>query len=132
MAKPPASVHKIGEHLRGAPAAPRKQQVLPQDCPVQPLGIDGSRCWFLDASGQLISATPQQLGRRWLSQLFTPHVSYIEIHWPRRNEKGEVTGMRPEACADDCDVCVRPAPFVRTAAVRRACIRRPRKKSLLA
>ena len=106
MTKPPASprgasVHKIGEHLRGAPAAPRKQQVLPQDCPVQPLGIDGSRCWFLDASGQLIAATPQQLGRRWLSQLFTPHVGYIEVHWPRRNEKGEVTGMRPEACADD-------------------------------
>lgn len=99
--KPKASVTDITSRLRDAPPARRMPSVLPEDCPVTPLGVEGSRCHFLDALGQLVTLTPQQLGRRWLATLFTPFVTYLTKHWPRVNDKGVVTGLRPEAVADD-------------------------------
>jgi hypothetical protein len=86
MTKPPSNVTPIGARLRNAPAAPRRHSVLPEDCPITPLGVEGKKNWLLDALGQLISATPQELGAAWLPNLFTPHVSYLEKHWPRKTK----------------------------------------------
>lgn len=86
----------------GASEVPRGGGILPEDCPVTPLGVQGNLCWFLDALGQLTELTPQQLGRRWLAHLFNPQVPYLEKHWPRYGKDGKtVVGIRSEAAADD-------------------------------
>ncbi len=94
------NVHKFRGRMDEA-EEPRRSGILPEDCPVTPLGVQGNVAWLLDALGQLKGLTPQQLGRRWLAHLFTPHVGYLEKHWPRLDDKGNAAGIRSEAAADD-------------------------------
>lgn len=93
--------------LRGAEErSPRGHAELPADCPVRALGVEGERCWYLDALGQLRPLGPRDHSRNGFARLFAPFGSYLIKHWPRYGKSGEVSGFRAEAVADDLmDAC---------------------------
>jgi hypothetical protein len=103
------NVTPLRGRLEGAAPLPRAAQLLPKGCPVTPLGVDGTRCWFLDALGQIVNLNPQQLSRRWIAHLFAGNTDFLEEHWPRRTEiknketketEWVTTGFKPEEVAD--------------------------------
>lgn len=87
----------------------RSQGGLPDDCPVEPLGINGELCFYLDASDQLRAVKAEKHGRLTLQNLYGAKVELIYKHWPKLKEvkdrnSGEVrlvvTNWRPEAAAE--------------------------------
>lgn len=56
---------------------------LPPDCPVTPLGIDGKTSYFIDTSGQLMSISASEWGKKMLTQLFALRPNYLMWAWPR-------------------------------------------------
>jgi hypothetical protein len=93
----------VANTLRGAREnRPRGSDVLPEDCPVIPLGAEQDGCWYLDALGQLRFLKARDHSRNNLVHLFSPLTSYIEAHdaWCRFDKDGNKKGIRPEAVAD--------------------------------
>lgn len=70
---------------------------LPLDCPVVPLGAMDDQYHYLDARRQFRSLTDEKHVRGKLLGLFTPRHDWLYARFPRYNEKGEMTGWRPEA-----------------------------------
>lgn len=69
---------------------------VPDDCPVQPLGIDGKLFLFIDANKQFVELSHKDFGGHGLSMLFGKHQDYLDDHWPRTNNKGEAIGLDKE------------------------------------
>lgn len=58
--------------------------LLPADCPVQPLGLNGQTCWYLDELGQIVSLEANNKhGINALRALFGRQASRLESLWPR-------------------------------------------------
>lgn len=72
---------------------------LPPECPVRPLGIDGSAGWFIDPIGQLQMMIPPY-GKGHILGLFAGRADYLAWAWPRFG-KGGVDGYAAEKCAAD-------------------------------
>lgn len=94
----------VGAALRGAKESRgHGMDVLPEDCPVTPLGAENDGCWYLDALGQLRFLKARDHSRNNLVHLFSPLTAYIEAHdpWCRFDKDGNKKGIRPEAVADN-------------------------------
>jgi len=76
---------------------------LPPGCPVVPLGVAGEVRYYLDAKRQIIALTAGDHTRLKLLGLFVPQAEfcYATDRWTRKNDKGVVTGLRPELIAED-------------------------------
>jgi hypothetical protein len=66
---------------------------VPDDCPVQPLGMDGDTLYVIDALGQLAGVAPSGFGINFAQRLFAGRAGYLEWAWPRVGAKGVVTGL---------------------------------------
>lgn len=77
---------------------------LPDDCPVQPLGMLNSRtpsAVYLSGSGVIVELTGQAHGAGNLEALFAPHNAVLWQHWPRHSKQGDVDSFRAELVRAD-------------------------------
>ncbi|MBL8713228.1 MAG: hypothetical protein JNM12_10030 [Alphaproteobacteria bacterium] len=74
--------------------------VLPDECPVVPLGVNGSTYYYIDPCKQLQELEATDHSRLGLLSLFNKESQYLWNTWPRVNENGAVTGWRPEIAAE--------------------------------
>lgn len=57
---------------------------LPPGCPVQPLGVLGQTCWYLDTNGQIISLEMgNRHGKNSLNGLFGAKAGWLWLHFPQ-------------------------------------------------
>lgn len=91
----PAEGEHGGDRRRGGGDAG-----LPPDCPVTPLGSNGTVRYYLDAMQQLIELPLRDHSQNLLKGLFGVHTALLLKHWPRYNRQGEVTGWRPELAGE--------------------------------
>lgn len=69
---------------------------LPPHCPVQPLGLEGSNFYLVDANGQLFCAGEKAFGREAILKCFAGHSLYLYWAWPRHNKDGAVDNFKAE------------------------------------
>lgn len=97
-----AASRPVGSPLAGVdedgdvPAKARRTDGLPEDCPVQALGVCGDVYYYLDPLGQLREIAAGKHGRAELSALFTGRYDWVSAQWPRHAKDGAVTGIRWE------------------------------------
>lgn len=80
---------------------------LPEDAPVEPLGISGDYYYFIDANRQLRTVRDDKMSRGKTQGLFGCHISYLYDVYPRLKavtidgkECWIVTGWMPEAAEE--------------------------------
>lgn len=100
-AEPVATVRRAGWQM-GEPrngVEPGKWQAdrlgLPEDCPVQPIGVSGPRLWLLDAIGQVRSFDPP-FGKGEMLGLFGGEMEWLAWAWPRFGKDGKASGFANE------------------------------------
>lgn len=77
------------------PKVPRAYIELGDDCPVQPLGVNGSEYYFLDAIVQLVVKHADKMGQNGIDDLFK-HSSaqrWADAHFGRVGEGGVINGI---------------------------------------
>jgi hypothetical protein len=79
---------------------PKNADGLWDDCPVQPLGVNGGDAHYLDALGQYRVLSAADHSRLGLIKLFAPKSGYLLERWPRIKD-GEVKGFAPELAQGD-------------------------------
>jgi hypothetical protein len=83
---------------------------LPEDCPVLPLGIAGSRGYFIDPIGQIQVLEPPY-GKGHILGLFSGRANYLTWAWPRFGKNG-IDGYAAEvAAAGLIAACAGKGPF---------------------
>lgn len=83
---------------------------LPPECPVIPLGIDGKTSYFVDTSGQLMSVSASEWGKKMLTQLFALQPNYLQWAWPRISAQTfKVNGLK----TDEAQSCLVKAAAAR-------------------
>lgn len=77
------------------PKAPRQYITLGEDCPVRPLGVQGSTYWFLDAIDQLVEKHADKLGQNGIDDLFKHSRAqrWADVNFGRVGENGVVNGI---------------------------------------
>ena len=77
------------------PKAPRQYIELGEDCPVRPLGVNGSTYYFLDAIDQLVEKHADKLGQNGIDDLFKHSRAqrWADENFGRRGEDGVVNGI---------------------------------------
>jgi len=78
----------------------KRKRGLPDDCPVTPLGTHNGVFFYLDTVGQLRDLKARDHGNKDLLALFSPRTDFLHSTWPRSNDKGMVTGWRPEEAGE--------------------------------
>jgi energy-coupling factor transporter ATP-binding protein EcfA2 len=96
-------VTPIKRHLQEAGDSRRRaMSMLPDDCPVIPLGCSEDGIFFLNAIGQYVSVQKRQLNKLTIYGLFAPRTDYLLKHWPKtRTDDGIVTDFKPDVVARD-------------------------------
>lgn len=84
----------------GGPPRRKRQAGLPEGCPVIPLGTHNGVFFYLDTVGQLRDLKARDHGNKDLLALFSPRTDFLHSTWPRSNDKGMVTGWRPEEAGE--------------------------------
>lgn len=93
----------------GGDEQPHRENALPEDCPVVPLGKMGDLFAYLDELGQYVELKARDHQRLSLQSLFGRQFDpYVVAHWPRitmvkdehGNEEAVVTGWRPELVSE--------------------------------
>lgn len=93
-------VTRIGGRLAEARAVkPRRQDALPEDCPVYALGQSGTHFWFLNTLQQVVQVPLGRLNGGVIQGLFAGHQGYLEAHWSKENKHGEIIGFDTQAAA---------------------------------
>lgn len=90
---------------RGGGGDPAGSSILPEDCPVTPLGIEGATCFYLDASRQLRAVPARDHSRLGVQNLFGRQSHRLYDYWPRYSKPDKqgnifVTGWKPELAAE--------------------------------
>jgi hypothetical protein len=94
----------VGEARNGVLPAMWRQHGefgVPDDCPVQPLGMDGDTLYCIDALGQLAAVAPSGFGINLAQRLFAGRAGYLWWAWPRIGQKGMITGLELNSLRDD-------------------------------
>lgn len=97
-------VTPIRRALHDAGDKPKRSgmSMLPEDCPVTPLGCSEDSVFFLNAIGQYVSVQKRQLNKLTLYGLFAPRTDYLLKYWPKtRNDDGIITDFKPDMVARD-------------------------------
>lgn len=78
-----------------APKVPREYIELGDDCPVKPLGVNGSEYYFLDALNQLVIKHADKLGQNGIDDLFKHSEAqrWADVNFGRRGENGMINGI---------------------------------------
>lgn len=78
-----------------APKVPREYITLGDDCPVQPLGVNGSEYYFLDAIIQLVVKHADKLGQNGIDDLFKHSRAqrWADANFGRVGEGGVINGI---------------------------------------
>ena len=87
--------------LGGAPGGPGSMQqtpMLPEDCPVVPLGKKGKEYFFLSADQTLYSILASKFTQNEMISLYGGSLWYLEATWPRVGEKNKITGVSTLEC----------------------------------
>lgn len=97
-----SNVTPLRQKLQAA-EPPKRGEILPDDCPVKALGVQGDFYFYLDAKAQLRQIKFDKHSRSAIVSLFQGNVDYIlsKRAWQRRDDDGNIKGIRPEAIADD-------------------------------
>jgi hypothetical protein len=96
-------VTPIRGHLQEA-SAPRRRNgggVLPEDCPVIPLGKQLDIHYYLDACGQFMALEARAHNKNMITCLFAPRGDYLLKYWPKKLENGIAVDFRPDAVSRD-------------------------------
>lgn len=77
------------------PKVPRAYIELGEDCPVRPLGVNGSEYYFLDAIDQLVVKHADKLGQNGIDDLFKHSQAqrWADANFPRTGDGGVLTGI---------------------------------------
>jgi len=76
-------------------------KALPADCPVTPVGYNGTTCYFLNPHRQLIPMTKGQFGAEGLRLLFGSRQDWLWEAFPKYNEKtGVQSGWKADQAAE--------------------------------
>lgn len=70
-------------------------------CPITPLGISGTKCYFLDGMQQLIEVPAEKLSRLLIMHMCASHPGFLREAWPKCDEKGNVKGWAPELAQEE-------------------------------
>lgn len=71
---------------------------LPDDCPVEPLGVDHDWVFYMDFNRQFRAVRVEKHSRLMMLSLYgAAGKPVLWRHWPRVNKDGETVGWRPEA-----------------------------------
>lgn len=62
----------------------RPPKVMPEDCPVIPVGTEDGIFWFLTALGELRGLPADKVANKHIVAMFAPTSDYLEDTWPRR------------------------------------------------
>lgn len=124
-------VTPIRARLREAPEAKRREDILPEDCPVVPLGVQGDLCWYIDGVGQMVSIPRKGHSKLAIHGLFSPYSTYCQdakFEWAKTiklekdefgNERNRVVDFRPDVVARDLmAACAAAGPFNPVGSVR--------------
>ena len=92
-----------------------REDGLPQDCPVVPLGWDGDGFWFLSGRGHLF-ALGENAGKGNVDALFTPYANFPVWAWPRKQKAGDKYVVKgnfeaEEARKDLFRACAHAGPY---------------------
>lgn len=91
-----AQARKSGKAKKDkAPKTPRAYMDLGDDCPVQPLGVNGSDYYFLDAIDQLNIKNADKLGQNGIDDLFKHSAAqrWADANFGRKGEDGVINGI---------------------------------------
>lgn len=103
---------RAGDRQGGGGGGGAPKTILPEGCPVEPLGISGDVCYYLDASRQFRAMAAKEHGRLPLVNLFGDKGGWLYETWPRMDKDGNVTGWRPEKAAEKLmAACARKGPW---------------------
>jgi hypothetical protein len=67
-------------------------QRLPPECPVTPLGVDGTTTYFVDPLGQMIAVRVKDQSNAMLHNLFKTETEYLHHHWAAWDNKAGPDG----------------------------------------
>jgi hypothetical protein len=107
------------ERRGGDGEIPIREDGLPEDCPIIPLGKRIKTFYYLDALRQVTAIADRDHSRNGLAALFAPRTDLLEQWWPRRKivkrkvgqdyiEEWATTGFKVEDCANQLmDACAR-------------------------
>ncbi|MDI1227370.1 MAG: hypothetical protein PSY14_06785 [bacterium] len=73
---------------------------LPDDCPVEPLGLNGGVYYYINANRELTPIKANDHGRLVLQGLFGQHTEVMWRFWPAFNKEGTQTGWKPAGVAE--------------------------------
>lgn len=121
---PKNNVTSLRARMREAPEARRRDDYLPEDCPVVPLGVEGDLCWYIDGVGQMVAIPRKGHSKLAIHGLFSPHTHYCQNakpDWAKTikmqpdedgNERLKVVDFRPDTVARDLmAACAAMGPF---------------------
>lgn len=67
---------------------PGPDGILPEWCPVTPLGRDGHNYWYLDANGQILDLSADKCGKGRMTSLFACAPGFLVHAFPRFDKEG--------------------------------------------
>lgn len=82
---------------------PTTSEVMPDQCPVTPLGFNGTLRYYLDAEYRVVELAPDKHVRTHILGLFHGDDAWLRsvARWQRKNDQGTITGWKPEIVAAD-------------------------------
>lgn len=98
--EPPVSADYPGDDRHHGPNEGRPMRVLPDGCPVIPVGTEDGLFYFLTALGELRGLKPDQVANRHIVAMFAPDSQYLLEQWPRRKQVA-VTDENGDKVEDD-------------------------------
>ena len=79
----------------------RREDGLPEGCPVTPLGVVGDVFFYLDAVRQLRAVKGRDHSRLGVLVLFGRDKGFLYDAWGRKDKDGNTTGWRPEKVSEE-------------------------------
>ena len=95
-------LQSIANSIKNAkPAKTKKNEFLPEDCPVTPLGTKKGTYYYIDALGQFRELKDKEHTRTILLGLLGSRLHFIETEYGKYSESGELTGWKPDNFGKD-------------------------------
>lgn len=79
---------------------PAVETGLPEECPVEPLGVKDGACFYLDSQRQLRPIKTRDHSALEIVGLFGSHTNQLHAAWPRADKSGKVTAFDARAAAE--------------------------------
>ena len=97
-AEPPA--HEVVPAGEASGRGGGGSDILPESCPVTPLGVQGDSYWYLDALHQLREVRDKDHNKNKVRSLYGPHIGRLHGDFPRYGKNNQVIGWDGEAASE--------------------------------